>query len=105
MIRMGNGSVSITRICTVLVWLRSIARHRSGRLGSGEVEVVERIACGMIFWDVEGDKVVPLILDLRPFGDGETESPHDLLEMLDGLRDRVDDTDARAKAGQRRIVA
>jgi hypothetical protein len=52
----------------------------------------------MILRDVERDEIMPFVLDFRPLRDGEAESPHDLFQMLDRLRDRVGDTQAGSQA-------
>ena len=90
MIRTGGGVFSITRICTVLVWLRSSSGSSWCRFRAAwQVEVVQRVAGRMCGRDVEGLEVVPLVLDLRPVGHGEAEPAHDVLQFLDRLRDRV----------------
>ncbi len=57
----------------------------------------------MIGRDIERLEVVPFILDLRPIGHRETEPPHDFLEFLDRLRERMEMADPRANAGDCRI--
>ncbi len=39
--------------------------------------------------DVEGLEIVPLVFDLRPVDDSEAEPPHDVLELGDGLHQRM----------------
>ena len=82
MIRTGGGVFSITRICTVLVWLRkqeqrsagsaagsSAARCLAGRsCGRREIEILQRIAGRMLRRDVQGLEVVPGVFHLRPVG-------------------------------------
>ena len=71
MIRTGGCVFSITRICTVLVWLRSSQlsprppRRPARRLGRGQIEILQRIAGRMLGRDVQGLEVVPLVFDLR----------------------------------------
>ena len=116
MIRTGGGVFSITRICTVLVWLRSKAATGGRPVDVGspparpvvalmdvQVEVFQRIAGRVLGRDVQGLEVVPLVLDLRPLGHGEPQPAHDLLQLLDRLRDRVQMAQAGADAGHRGI--
>ena len=53
----------------------------------------------MIVRNVEGLEIVPLVLDLRPVGGREAEAAHDVLQLFDRLRDRVQPTKAEGLAG------
>lgn len=44
---------------------------------TGDEEGVLHIACGMVFGEVEGREDVPVIFDLRPLGDSESETGED----------------------------
>ena len=110
MIRTGGGVLSITRICTVLVWLRSKQRRVRRRADAGRQwsrrrpgKILERIAGRMRPRDVERLEVVPLVLDLRALDGREAEPAHDVLHLLDRLRDRVQMAEAQRRAGQRRV--
>ena len=110
MIRTGGGCFSITRICTVLVWLRSssgvaapVRRSPSPAPPRDQIKILQRIAGRMLERDVERLEVVPLVFDLRPLGRREAEPAHDVLQLFDRLRDRMQPADAERLAGQRRI--
>jgi hypothetical protein len=76
------------------------AGHLGGR---AEVKVLERIAGGMCRRDIERLEVMELVFDLGPVGDRETEPAHDLLQLLNCLRNRVEPAQAARGAGQRGI--
>ena len=79
--------------------------------GRREVEIFEEVARRVRERNVQRFEVVPLVFDLRTFGDGEAEPAHDLLELFDGLRDRMQPAEERPAARfgdierQRRDVA
>ena len=57
----------------------------------------------MLQGDVQGLEIVPGVFDLRPVGHGEAQPAHDVLQLLDRLRDRVQMAQPRADAGHRGI--
>ena len=71
----------------------SAPRHvgwQSRPAGRGQIEIFQRIAGRMGLGDVERLEVVPLVFDLGPIGDRETEPAHDVFEFFDRLRDRME---------------
>ena len=112
--RIGGFCVSITRIWTVLVWVRrsdgaerctdaeSCAAARAvARSSALEVEIVQRVARRVAFGDVQRDEVVELVLDLRAGGDGEAHAAEQLGQLVDDLHEDVAVADLRA-AGRAR---
>ena len=73
------------------------------RLRRGQVEVVQRVAGGMLGRDVQGLEIVPIVLHFGAIGHGEPQPAHDVFEFLEGLGDRVEMAQTRANAGDRRI--
>ena len=67
MIRTGGGVFSITRICTVLVWLRSSSGCAGCAIAPAvaKIEVLQRIAGRVRGRNVKRLEVVPLVFDLR----------------------------------------
>ena len=65
-----------------------------------DVEIVERVAGGMLGGDIEGDEVVPFVLDLGAVGDGKAHSGEYLQQLVYGLGDDVALADSRRQAGQ-----
>ena len=57
----------------------------------------------MIFRNVERLEVVPFVFDLGSLCDREAESPHDVLEFVHRLDERVLFAKAQGRAGQREI--
>ena len=53
--------------------------------------------------DVECLKVVPLVLDLGTAGSREAQPAHDLLQVLDRLRDGVQVAQPHGRSGERRV--
>ena len=78
MTRTGGGWRSMTRICTVLVWLRSMR-------AVGQVEVVERVARRVRRRDVQGLEVVADVLDLGPARHGEAEPAEEVDQLVGRL--------------------
>ena len=84
-IRTGGGIFSITRTCTVLVWLRSskpcesAAGCAGGRRSRGKIKIFQRVAGRVFRRDVQGLEIVPLVFHLRPVGHGEPQPAHDVL--------------------------
>ena len=74
MTRTGGGCDSITRICTVLVWLRSMVRR--------QIEVVQRVARGMGRGDVQGVEVMPGVLDFGAAGHAEAEAAEEVDQLV-----------------------
>ena len=73
MTRNGKSRVSIARDCTGEVWVRST---RGGRVA--DRRQIERVLVGarrMVRRDVERAEIVPVALDVRPFGDGKPIAP------------------------------
>ena len=60
-----------------------------------DVEVVQRVAGRMLGRDVQGDEVVPLVLDLRAVGDAEAHPAEDVQQLVDRLHDHVRLADLR----------
>ena len=100
MIRIGAPCASIARICTGEVWVRS-TRGSSPGVARLEVEGVLHRPRRMVLGHVERGEIIPLGLDLRPFGDGEAEVGENLRELVHHLADRVD----RALTALRRRAA
>jgi hypothetical protein len=67
------------------------------------VEVIQWISRGVIFGDVERYEIMPSVFDFGAFDNGEPETPHDLFEMLDGLRDGMDTPQVMSRPRQRRV--
>ena len=88
---------SITRIWTVLVWLRSIEPPGI------EVEVVQRVAGRVGRRDVEGVEVVPNVLDLRAAGHGEAEPAEEVDQLLGRLGQGVPTPQSGTMAGEGHI--
>ena len=59
----------------------------------------------MVFGDVKRLEVVPLVLDLGALGDREAEPPHDVLQLVDRLRERVLLAQPHRCARQRQVEA
>jgi hypothetical protein len=57
----------------------------------------------MIGRNVERLEIVPLVLNLRPVGDREAQPPHNVLQLLDRLRDRVQMAEPQRLARNGRI--
>ena len=57
----------------------------------------------MLGRDVQRLEVVPRVFHLRPFGRRETQPAHDLLQLVDRLRDRMQPAQPQADAGHRGI--
>ena len=97
----------MTRICTGLVWLRSMkgraADWPSRFLRCGQVEVVERIAGRVARRDVQGVEVVIGVLDFRPARHGEAEPPEQVDQLVGGLRERMTVSHPGQNARQRDI--
>ena len=89
----------MTRICTVLVWLRNIQGEAPEPCGGGEEEIVERIAGRVLGGDIQGLEIVPFIFNFGTIDGRKAESPHDLLQGLDGLSDRVESTQLPTRSG------
>ena len=64
-------------------------RRASGDAGRGEIEILERIAGRMRSGDIQGLEIVPLVLDFRSRGNRKAQPAHDVLELFDGKRQRV----------------
>ena len=104
-------SPSITRICTVDVGCEQNRRTPVARTafvrtsdgGSRHVEVIERVAGRMGFGDVEGLEVMPFILEFGSVGDGKAKPPHDLLEIVHRLGQRVLAAQIERSAGKRDV--
>src|SRR5688500_2551526 len=71
--------------------------------GDSEIEVFQRIARRMLSRDIERFEVMVLVLDLRTVGGRKAEPAHDLFQLFDRLRDRVQPADAERLAGKGRI--
>ena len=59
------------------------------RIRAIEIEGVMHRPRGMAFGNVERGEIVPVVLDLRSFGDREAEVGEDLGEFVHDLGDRV----------------
>ena len=110
MIRTGGGVFSITRICTVLVWLRSSSTGSPvlPAAGGRADRNFQRVPGRMLRRNVERLEVVPLVFDLGPVGHGEAQPAHDVFELVDRLRDRMqmpEPRPARRAAWDRMAVA
>ncbi len=57
----------------------------------------------MLQRNIQGLEIVPFIFNLGAIGHRETESPHDSLELFNGLRDRVQTAPPQDLTGQRRV--
>ncbi len=53
--------------------------------------------------DIQGDEVVPLVLDLGAVGDAEAHPAEDVQQLVDRLHDHVTVADLHRDAGQRDI--
>ena len=69
----------------------------------GDVEVIERVAGGVFRRDIQSDKVVPFVLDLRAIGDIKTHPAENLQKLVYCLRNDVGFADADGYAGKRDI--
>ena len=78
----------MVRTCTGEVWVRSTSGAPSGLLR--QIEGVVHLARRMVRRDVEGGEIVEVVLDVRPFGDGEAHLAEDGDDLVDGLADRMD---------------
>ena len=83
---MGGPWLSISRICTGEVWVRSMTVSGSPEL---EVERVPHPPGGMGGRHVEGLEVVPVGLDLGALGHDEAHPDEDVLELVAGPLDQV----------------
>ena len=77
--------------------------QRVGGLRHGQVEVVERVPCGVFGGDRQGLEVVPLVLDFGAVDALESEPAHDLLHAADRARDRMEMPEADRLGGQRDV--
>ena len=82
MTRSGGCCVSITRICTGEVWVRST-------VAVGDEERVLHVARRMVGGNVERREVVVVVLDLRALGDAEAQADEDVDDLLHRLRERM----------------
>ena len=94
MTRIGGFCVSMVRICTGEVWVRSTLRSPfCVRL---EEEGVVHLARRMARREVQRGEIVVVGLDVRPFGDREAHVGEDRGDLVDHLADRVDAAASRA---------
>ena len=104
MIRTGGCVFSITRICTVLVWLRSNSRAGAGSAlpAVAKIEILQRIAGGMLGGMFRASKLCHWSSTSGPSATREAQPAHDVLQLLDRLRDRVQVAEPKRGAGHGR---
>lgn len=68
-----------------------------------QIERVVFLARGVIFGDVQGGEVVPVVFDLRPFGNAKAHFAQDGDDFFDGLTDGVNEAFALGTCRQGHI--
>ena len=91
MMRIGGFWLSMVRICTGLVCVRSTLTRIVVAVARGafHVEGVVLLARGMLGRDVELGEVVVVGLDVRPLGDGKAHVAENLGDLVEHLADRM----------------
>ena len=102
--RIGGSCVSMVRICTGEVCVRSTGGGSLPRRG----RQIERVVVGarrMMRRDVQRAEIVPVAFDVRTLGDGAAHGAEDRGDFLHGAADRVDQAGLARTRRQGRIDA